>query len=66
MRGKKKGKKMEDEDNEELNILSNCYIFVYNVDKWDPYEIAVFEAALAVFGKRFHLIAKLVFLFFIV
>ena len=30
------------------------------VDKWNPYEIAVFEAAMGLFGKQFHIIADLV------
>ena len=30
------------------------------IEKWSPYEIAVFEASLALVGKKFHQVQKLV------
>ena len=30
------------------------------IDKWNPHEVAVFEAAISVFGKQFHKISDLV------
>ena len=29
------------------------------IDKWSPYEIALFESAICVFGKKFHWISNL-------
>ena len=30
------------------------------IEKWSPYEIAMFEAALCIHGKQFHVVQKLV------
>ena len=30
------------------------------IEKWSPYEISIFEAALAQYGKRFHVVQKFV------
>ena len=46
-----------------LSIL--VFTLVSYLDKWTPYEIAVFEAAISVFGKKFHKIAKLVYRYYI-
>ena len=36
------------------------FVSMKRIDKWNPHEIAVFEAAISVFGKQFHKIADLV------
>ena len=45
----KKSRLLVEQDNQDIIILN----------KWSPYEIAVFEAGIAVFGKRFDRIAKI-------
>jgi len=43
-----------------LGILTSPLRRPTVVEKWSPYEIATFEASLALFGKQFHQVQKFV------
>ena len=43
-----------------LSFLFYIYIIVSWIERWSPHEIAVFEAAITLFGKNFFRIQKYV------
>ena len=49
-----------EQENQNYVILSRFALKPWRLDKWSAYEIAVFEAALSVFGKHFEKISKIV------
>ena len=49
-----------EQENQNYVILSCSLFSQSSLDKWSAYEIAVFEAAMSVFGKHFDKISKIV------
>ena len=47
-----------------LGVLDNPLRRVVVAEKWTPHEVSLFESAIALYGKKFNLIAKYVSLIF--